>query len=123
MGSFSGYKLIGCKPQADETKAKLCSDLALWLSSEEAQLERYYEFQWGPSNKAAQANEDVKGNALLSALLEQNVYSVPQGVIHGDWWNEGALLGEKCKEAGLTEADLKAALAEYEVKVNAMVAK
>jgi arabinogalactan oligomer/maltooligosaccharide transport system substrate-binding protein len=27
MGSFSGYKLIGCKPQTDLEKAKLCSDL------------------------------------------------------------------------------------------------
>lgn len=123
MGSFSGYKLIGCKPQTDDEKAKICADLALYLTSGEAQLERYYEFQWGPSNLEAQANQDVQDNALLAALLQQNVYAQPQGVIHGDWWAEAALLGTKCGEADLTEADLLAALATYEEKINAMIVK
>lgn len=123
MGSFSGYKLLGCKPQTDEKKAEICNALALWLTSEEAQLERYYEFQWGPSNKAAQGNQDVQGNALLAALLEQNVYAVPQGVIHADWWNEAAALGTLCAEADKTDADLRAALATYEEKVNGMIVK
>ena len=123
MGSFSGYKLIGCKPQEDETKAKICADLALYLTSGEAQLERYYEFQWGPSNLEAQANQDVKENKLLAALLLQNQYSQPQGVIPNDWWAEAAALGEKSKEADLTDADLLAALAAYEEKVNSMVTK
>jgi arabinogalactan oligomer/maltooligosaccharide transport system substrate-binding protein len=123
MGSFSGYKLLGCKPQTDEKKAEICNALALWLTSEEAQLERYYEFQWGPSNKAAQGNQDVQGNALLAALLEQNVYAVPQGVIHADWWTEAAALGTLCAEADKTDADLRAALATYEEKVNGMIVK
>ena len=123
MGSFSGYKLLGCKPQTDEKKAEICNALALYLTSEEAQLERYYEFQWGPSNKAAQANQDVQGNALLAALLEQNVYAVPQGVIHADWWTEAAALGTLCAEADKTDADLLAALATYEEKVNGMIVK
>ena len=47
MGSFSGYKLLGCKPQEDPERAKFCSDLALYLTSAEEQLDRYYDFQWG----------------------------------------------------------------------------
>ena len=123
LGSFSGYKLIGCKPQTNDEKAKICADLALYLTSGEAQLERYYEFQWGPSNKDAQANSDVQGNKLLAALLEQNVYAQPQGVIPGDWWTEAAALGELCKTRDLTDADLIKALADYEGKINAMIAK
>ena len=123
MGSFSGYKLIGCKPQEDPAKAKLCSDLALYLTSEEAQLERYYEFQWGPSNVAAQNNQDVMENELLAALLEQNNYAQPQGVIHGDWWAEAAALGTLAAEANKTEADLLAALADYEAKIQALIVK
>jgi arabinogalactan oligomer/maltooligosaccharide transport system substrate-binding protein len=122
-GSFSGYKLIGCKPQDDPEKAKLCADLALYLTSGEAQLERYYEFQWGPSNKEAQNNEDVKSNVFLSALLAQNVYSVPQGVIPGDWWNEAANLGTVAKDATKTEADFLKALEEYAAKCEAMIVK
>ena len=123
MGSFSGFKLIGCKPQSDEKKAEICNALALWLTSEEAQLERYYEFQWGPSNKAAQNNTDVKENKLLSALREQNVYGVPQGVIPNDWWAIMAELGTKCKDANLTDDALRAALDDYNTKANALVVK
>ena len=123
MGSFSGYKLLGCKPQTDDTKAKICADLALYLTSGEAQLERYYEFQWGPSNKAAQANQDVQENVLLAALIQQNEYAVPQGVIHGDWWTEAAQLGTIAAKADQTEADLLAALATYEEKINGMIVK
>ena len=123
MGSFSGYKLLGCKPQTDDTKAKICADLALYLTSGEAQLERYFEFQWGPSNLVAQADENVKENALLAALLKQNEYAVPQGVIHGDWWTEAAQLGTIAAKADQTEADLLAALATYEAKIDAMIVK
>lgn len=123
MGSFSGYKLIGCKPQTDAEKGKICADLALFLTSEEEQLNRYYEFQWGPSNLNAQKNQDVQGNELLAALLSQNIYAQPQGVIHADWWTEAAALGTKCKEADLTEQDLKDALVAYEQKINSLIVK
>ena len=123
MGSFSGYKLIGCKPQTDSVKGQICADLALFLTSGDVQLERYYEFQWGPSNKEAQANQDVQDNAFLIALNEQNQYAQLQGVIPSDWWTEAAALGTKCKEAGLTDEDLRAKLVEYEEKINAMIGK
>ena len=122
-GSFSGFKLMGCKPQEDDTKAKICADLALYLTGEECQLERYYEFGWGPSNKNAQANQDVQGDELLAALLQQNAYSVPQGVIPDAWWAEGVALYTACAEVGKTEADFRDALATYEEKVNAMIVK
>lgn len=122
-GSFSGYKLIGCKPQTDEKKAEICNALALYLTSAEAQLQRYYEFGWGPSNLTAQANQDVKDDILLTALLEQNVYSVPQGVIPNDWWAEAVALYTGCAEVGKTEADFRDLLATYEEKVNALVVK
>jgi arabinogalactan oligomer/maltooligosaccharide transport system substrate-binding protein len=122
-GSFSGFKLIGCKPQSDEKKAEICNALALYLTSEEAQLERYYEFGWGPSNKAAQENQDVQSDPLLAALLAQNAYSVPQGVIPNNWWAEAVALYGLCAEVGATEADIRAALATYEEKVNAMIVK
>ena len=123
MGSFSGYKLLGCKPQSDETKAKICADLAMYLTSGEAQLERYFEFQWGPSNKAAQEDENVKENALLGALLQQNEFAIPQGVIHEKWWDEAKMLGDVAKTADKTDEDLRAALAAYAEKVGTMIAK
>ena len=123
MGSFSGYKLLGCKPQTDAMKGKICSELALYLTSGEAQLERYYEFQWGPSNLEAQANQDVRENVLLAALLAQNIYAQPQGVIPSDWWTEAAQLGTVASQADMTEADLLAALDTYAEKIAGMIVK
>ena len=131
MGSFSGYKLLGCKPQTDEKKAEICNALAMYLTNGESQLERYYGFQWGPSNLEAQANQDVQENVLLGALLAQNQYAVPQGVIHGDWWTEAAALGTLAAKGaqseenpdGITEADLVAALEAYEAKINSLIVK
>ena len=123
MGSFSGYKLLGCKPQTDEKKAEICNALALYLTSGEAQLERYYEFQWGPSNLDAQANQDVQNDVHLAALLAQNIYSQPQGVIPGDWWMEMTVLATIAAETDKTEADFRAALEAYEEKINAMIVR
>ena len=123
LGSYSGCKLVGCKPQTDATKAEICKELALFLTSEEEQLERYYEFMWGPSNLNAQNNVDVKSNHLLSALIDQNVYAQPQGVIPNDWWTEAAALGELCKTRDLTDDDLRAALATYEENINKLIVK
>ena len=122
-GSFSGYKLLGCKPQTDEKKAEICNKLALYLTGGEAQLERYYEFGWGPSNLEAQANQDVSGDIVLAALLAQNVYSVPQGVIPNEWWAEAVALYKACAEVDKTEADFLSLLATYQEKVNAMIVK
>lgn len=123
MGSFSGCKLLGCKPQSDEKKAEICNALALYLTSGEAQLERYYEFQHGPSNLEAQANQDVMDNKLLTALLQQNVYAVPQGVIPDTWWAEVAALNAICAKANQTEANFRDALATYEENVNSVIPK
>ena len=123
MGSYAGYKLIGCKPQEDSEKAQFCNDLALYLTSEEVQYERYLEFQWGPSNVSVQNHEDVKSNMILTALLEQNVYAQPQGVIPGDWWTEAAALGVCCADGIKTDEELLAALGEYESKLQEMLSK
>jgi hypothetical protein len=60
---------------------------------------------------------------LLTALLEQNVYAQPQGVIPGDWWTEAAALGTKCKDADLTDEEIMAALADYQTKIEGMLVK
>ena len=123
MGSFSGWKLLGCKPQTDDEKAKICADLALYLTSSEVQLERYYEFMWGPTNLEAQAHQDVKENPLLIALGQQYTYAQPQGVIPGDWWEIASRLGTICAEADLTEEDLVMALQIYAIKMNEIISE
>ena len=118
LGSYSGYKLMGVKPQGDVEKAAALSKLAQYLTSAECQLERYNHFQWGPSNLSAQENEAVKGNLSLTALRDQNQYATPQGQVHGSWWDIAKVLGADAKNATSTQ-DLRAALNAYEAAVKA----
>ena len=118
LGSYAGTKLMGVKPQTDAKKAAVLSKLAQWLTNEENQLARYNQFQWGPSNLAAQANEAVKANESLAALQKQNAHAVVQGNIHGAWWDIAKVLGAEAK-AATSEADLQAALNDYTAAIDA----
>ena len=122
LGSFSGNKLMGVKPQEDSAKVAMLHKLAQYLTNTECQLERYDAFQWGPSNLEAQADPDVKANVSLLALAAQNEYAIPQGNIHGSWWDIAKLLGGESKNAGKDNVeDLKAALDTYEDTINGLL--
>ena len=119
IGSFTGNKLMGVKPQADGKKAAVLSLLAQYLTNEECQMKRYEGYQWGPSNLNAQASESVQANISLAALAKQGAYGVPQGQIHGAWWDIAKVLGADAKNA-TSEEDLKTALEEYEATITAL---
>ena len=119
LGSYSGNKLLGVKPQADSKKALVLSLLAEYLTGEECQLQRYELKQWGPSNLAAQQNESVKTNESLAALALQGAYARPQGNIHGSWWDIAKVLGADAKAAAGVE-DLQAGLDIYDETIAAL---
>ena len=121
LGSFSGNKLMGVKPQTDAEKASMLQSLALYLTNEECQLERFNLRGWGPSNKAAQENEAVKSNDALAALAAQSEYATPQGQIHGSWWNIALTYATAAKAAADDDVDaLKAALTSYQNTINGL---
>ena len=119
LGSYTGNKLMGVKPQTDAKKAAVLSKLAQWLTNEECQLQRYEQFQWGPSNKNAQASEAVQANVSLAALAKQGEYGQPQGQIHGSWWDIAKLLGAQAK-AATSDEDLQAALNDYTAAIEGL---
>ena len=119
LGSYTGNKLMGVKPQTDAKRAAVLSLLAQYLTGEECQNQRYESFQWGPSNKAAQQSEAVQANPSLAALAEQNAYGQPQGQIHGAWWDIAKVLGADAKNAK-SDADLKAALESYRAAIDGL---
>ena len=119
IGSYTGNKLMGVKPQTDGTKGAVLSLLAQFLTNEECQLKRYELAQWGPSNLAAQASEAVQANISLAALAKQNAYGQPQGQIHGSWWDIAKLLGAQAK-AATSDEDLQAALDDYTNTINGL---
>ena len=119
LGSFNGCKLMGVKPQVDATKGAALHRLAQYLTGEKAQMERFEALSWGPSNLVDQASEAVQANPGLAALIAQAPYSVPQGQIHGSWWDIAKVIGEDVK-AATDEAGLKQALQNYYDKINSL---
>ena len=119
LGSYTGNKLMGVKPQSDGKKAAVLALLAQYLTNEECQAKRYELYQWGPSNLNAQASEAVQSNISLAALAKQNNYGQPQGQIHGSWWDIAKVLGADAKNA-TSDADLQAALDSYKATIDGL---
>ncbi len=86
LGSFGGYKLIGIKPQTEETKLTICLGLAEYLTGYDMQMQRFTELGWGPSNTEAAESDEVQSDPTLAALAAQNEYGVPQGNYPDDYW-------------------------------------
>ena len=120
LGSYTGNKLMGVKPQTDAKKQAVLSLLAQYLTNEQCQMDRYNQVQWGPSNKNAQASEAVQANPSLAALAKQGEYGQPQGQIHGAWWDIAKLLGAQAKAAN-SDADLQKALDEYDAAIDGVL--
>ena len=118
MSGFSGYKLLGVKPQEDEDKLAVCDALAAYLSSGEVQLARYEAIGWGPSNLEAQQSDEVQADEALSALNEQLLRNKPQGQYPGDYWTLATGLGDDIITGTLNEKssdeDLMAALQTFQ---------
>ena len=120
LGSFSGNKLMGVKPQTDSKRGAVLQLLAHYLTSEKCQLERFDMWQWGPSNLYAQASEAVQSNPHLAAFAEQAAYGIPQGQIHGGWWDLAAALGAGAK-AATTDEELQGFLNDYDAGIDAIL--
>ncbi|MCD8132015.1 MAG: extracellular solute-binding protein [Lachnospiraceae bacterium] len=120
LGGFSGYKLLGVKPQTDADKLKVCLELAQYLTGEECQLERFEEAGWGPSNISVQASEAVQADVALSALAEQSNYCIGQGQYPDDYWTLATALGDDIISGNITSStsdeDLMAVLEDFEAK-------
>ena len=120
LGSFTGNKLLGVKPQSDSKRAIVLSLLAQYLTGAECQQQRFDTFGWGPSNLVAQESDGVQNDPALAAFAKQGAYGKPQGQIHGDWWNIAAVLGDQAKNA-TSDQDLSDALGAYENAVNGLI--
>ena len=116
LGSYNGCKLMGVKPQTDAVKAAVLNQLAQYLTSEKAQLERFDFAGWGPSNVAAQGSDAVKAAPHLTALMAQNAYSRPQGQINGSWWDIAKMIATEIKEG----SELQPALDNYLASMEAL---
>lgn len=121
LGSYSGHKLMGVKPQADAERAAMLHLLAEWLTNEQSQAEMLEVTEYLlPSNINVQASEEFMSNPANAAIALQTNYSVPQGNIHGGWWDIAKDLGSEAKRA-YSENDLVLALENYNERVSALI--
>ncbi len=121
MGSYSGYKLMGIKPQSNAKRSSALNKLVQYLTGEECQKARFETFGWGPSNSALIDSDAVKSNVALSALSKQDDYAVSQGQIHGSWWDIAKVLGDVAKSAGLDDkVALQTGLDQYKASIDAL---
>ncbi len=120
IGSYSGCKLLGVKPQTDAVRGAALARLAQYLTGKDCQLARFNSFGWGPSNKDALADPAVTSDPTLAALNEQGNYAVPQPNIHGSWWDIAKVIATDIKASDGSDAALKAALDKYEQSIQAV---
>lgn len=112
ISSFSGYKLIGVKPQTDAKKVSVCKRIARYLSSQYCQIERFNAVNWGPTNKAALELDSIKNQPGLKALRAQKPYSKPQVQCPSSWFSSVSSLTSSIS-ANASDADLWNALSLY----------
>ncbi len=111
LSGFTGFKLLGVKPQTDDDKLAFCDALAYFLASGEVQLARYKAVSWGPSNLEAQADPAVASDEALTALREQIPFMIPQGNYPGEYWGLAEGLGDDIIAGKFADADDAAMLA------------
>lgn len=129
LRSYLGNKLMGINPhKASEDggyKGYYLQQLAAYLTGYKCQMQRFTEKGWGPSNKQAQQNTEVKTNALLSVLATEFQtaggtvkYSVHQGYYPTNWWTAVKIMAGDAKTCGDDSASLQALLNTYAGKLN-----
>ena len=127
IGSYSGCKLLGVKPQEDAKRGAALNQLAQYLTGKDCSLQRAAHpvenktpdgspenggLGWGPSNTEAR-NDPAGTNPALVALEEQNQYAVSQPNIHGSWWDIAKVIATNIKGGSGSDEELQAALDQY----------
>lgn len=121
LGSFTGCKLMGVKPQTNAEKNAFVQSLARTLSGKEAQLARYNSNGWGPSNLQAQADPAVVADVALTALRAQNQYAVMQGQYPGDWWDTAKAIASSVRKSDGSDSAIQGILTTYESTIDSYV--
>ena len=115
-----GCKMLGVTRQNDQdgTKTSALHLLAKHLTNNESQMERFKNFNWRPSTKEGQDNEDVKNNEVLKALLA--TATVHQGQYPEEWSTKAETLSTRI-EAAESDTALLNALSQYQSAIAGLI--
>lgn len=109
MGSFSGYKLVGVNPNADNMEVVVL--LAEWLTNKDNQLMRFEMTSDVPTQIDAAHIAIGAGTSEFSALAAQSEYATAQRVSAG-FWEPAETLGYMLAQGNPENVPLDAFLAE-----------
>lgn len=111
--TYLGCKLMCVKPQSDAYRLLYLQKLAMYLTSEECQTQRFEEVGWGPSNaKAAEKASSPALDVLASAK------TTLQGQYPTNWWAKIQTMMGDAKESSSDDATLRALLGTYSSALN-----
>lgn len=92
MGSAAGYKMIGVNANSDQVGWAM--ELALFLTNEDNQAERFAEREIGPSNITVSESDEVKANIALAAVTAQNGANGVVQMVGSSYWDPTKSFGE-----------------------------
>ena len=118
MRSYLGSKLMGVKQQEDPYQARYLQDVAMYLTSEAVQKDRFELVGWGPSVAALQDSAAVKESVALNALKTPG-RTILQGQYPTNWWAKVVTMTGSAKTAE-TAAALQVALDTYSSGLNSL---
>ena len=84
LTSYFGYKLLGVNNMS-KNKGE-AHKLAMWLTNEQNQLVRFQTRGFGPTNKVVAEMNEVKNDAVMSAVFAQQKHSRTQKGVPGTYW-------------------------------------
>ncbi len=119
LPTFLGYKFMGIKPQSDAYKAVYLQKLAMYLTGEECQRQRFEEMGWGPSNVTLQADSTITSEALQALAATKHVQ---QGQYPTNWWTQMDLMTKSLKTSpNAVDSALQGMLTTYSSSLHALV--
>ena len=107
MASFSGFKLVGVN--AYSAHAGDAMDLAAFMTSYDAQVDRFTMRRQGPSNTAALSSSEVQSEPAIAAIVAQSPYADVQRV-GSKYWDAAAALGKIIVSGNPGKTDLQTLL-------------
>lgn len=119
LPTFLGHKMMGVKPQSDAYKAVYLQKLAMYLTGEECQRQRFEEMGWGPSNLTLQSDSTVTSEALEALAATKHVQ---QGQYPTNWWSQMDILtGSLRLNPKAVDSALRGMLSTYNTSLPTLV--
>jgi arabinogalactan oligomer/maltooligosaccharide transport system substrate-binding protein len=121
MGSYISTVMFGVKPTDDTERARMLSDLALYISGEDVQTRQLLEYGCCPTNMKVQLSDEAQQDKYLAAQIRQSHSSTPE--LHRDlyWYIIAGDIYYDLLTA--TEDDYAAILARYDERVSLLFEK